>query len=84
MPRNSNGLQVVRAQVRFFQSVPRSEETHDLSVVKQWIGWTSCKKIEKGLVDYDYTFNTYSESRVIFLFLLIRGDLRTKLIIRYW
>ena len=49
MPRNSNGLQVVRAQVRFFQSVPRSEETHDLSVVKQWIGWTSCKKIEKGL-----------------------------------
>ena len=33
-----NGLQVVRAQVRFFQSVPRSEETHDLSVVKQWIG----------------------------------------------
>ena len=38
MPRNSNGLQVVRAQVRFFQSVPRSEETHDLSVVKQWIG----------------------------------------------
>ena len=49
MPGNSNGLQVVRAQVRFFQSVPRSEETHDLSVVKQWIGWTSCKKIEKGL-----------------------------------
>ena len=48
-PGNSNGLQVVRAQVRFFQSVPRSEETHDLSVVKQWIGWTSCKKIEKGL-----------------------------------
>ena len=38
MPGNSNGLQVVRAQVRFFQSVPRSEETHDLSVVKQWIG----------------------------------------------
>ena len=49
MPGNSNGLQVVRAQVRFFQSVPRSEETHDLSVVKQWIGWTSCNKIEKGL-----------------------------------
>ena len=49
MPGNSNGLQVVRAQVRFFQSVPRSEETHDFSVVKQWIGWTSCKKIEKGL-----------------------------------
>ena len=49
MPRNSNGLQVVRAQVRFFQSVPRSEETRDLSVVKQRIGWTSCKKIEKGL-----------------------------------
>ena len=38
MPGNSNGLQVVRAQVRFFQSVSRSEETHDLSVVKQWIG----------------------------------------------
>ena len=38
MPGNPNGLQVVRAQVRFFQSVPRSEETHDLSVVKQWIG----------------------------------------------
>ena len=38
MPRNSNGVQVVRAQVRFFQSVPRSEETHDLSVVKQRIG----------------------------------------------
>ena len=55
MPGNSNGLQVVRAQVRFFQSVPRSEETHDLSVVKQWIGWTSCKKIEKGLVEYDYS-----------------------------
>ena len=49
MPGNPNGLQVVRAQVRFFQSVPRSEETHDLSVVKQWIGWTSCNKIEKGL-----------------------------------
>ena len=49
MPGNSNGLQVVRAQVRFFQSVPGSEETHDLSVVKQWIGWTSCNKIEKGL-----------------------------------
>ena len=38
MPGNSHGLQVVRAQVRFFQSVPRSEETHDLSVVKQWVG----------------------------------------------
>ena len=49
MSGNSNGLQVVRAQVRFFQSVPRSEETHDLSVVKQWIGWASCNKIEKGL-----------------------------------
>ena len=33
MPRNSNGLQVVRAQVRFFHSVPRSKETHDLIVV---------------------------------------------------
>ena len=49
MPGNSHGLQVVRAQVRFFQSLPRSEETHDLSVVKQWVGWTSCNKIEKGL-----------------------------------
>ena len=49
MSRNSNGLQVVRTQVRFLHSVSGSVETHDLSVVKKWIRRTSCNKKKNGL-----------------------------------
>ena len=48
MSRNSDGLQVVRTQVRFLHSVSCSVETRDLSVVKKWIRRTSCNKNKIG------------------------------------